>query len=202
VLRPAGPIQSQKARKGKPFLVTTRKWRLVTSAVKAKSSSTAAFRVLQTKTVYVPMGSKSGHRSTAAAPLLHRLRSRRTVCPIKRRFARSRANRSNAATWRLEPATISQLADPGCAKRAQCSSASGFEVGVVEHLTPAPARRRSEIYMYFDLPEANDASFTIGVNMTNCGNCGRQRRGRHQPRALVHPNGTGTSKYAFLGHGR
>ena len=203
---PAGAVLSlpdpsePKSAQGKPFL-ERREMAVVNIGSEGEVVVDGQRFALKNKDcLYVPMGSKSvtfagsGARYYIVSVPAHK------TCPIKH-IRLDQANpleRGDLAGSNQR--TIYQLVIPGVCESAQLLlGLTVLEVGSVWNTLPPHLHdRRSEVYMYFDLPEANDRVFHY---------MGEPDKLRHivvaNEEAVISPPwsihmGSGTRKYSFI----
>jgi len=195
------PVQSEPASAaGHPFLERREMAAVNIGTRGAISVDGQRFEMNNKECLYIPMGSKEvtfegeGARFYLASLPAHK------VCPL-RHITLDEANplaRGDLANSNQR--TIYQLVIPGVCESAQLLlGLTVLEEGSVWNTMPPHLHdRRSEIYLYFDLPEENDRIFHY---------MGEPERMRHiviaNEEAVISPPwsihmGSGTKKYAFI----
>jgi len=195
------PVQSQPASAaGHPFLERREMAAVNIGTEGAISVDGQRFEMKNKECLYIPMGSKEvtfegdGARFYLASLPAHK------VCPL-RHITLDEANplaRGDLANSNQR--TIYQLVIPGVCESAQLLlGLTVLEEGSVWNTMPPHLHdRRSEIYLYFDLPEENDRIFHY---------MGEPESMRHiviaNEEAVISPPwsihmGSGTKKYAFI----
>jgi len=195
------PVQSQPASAaGHPFLERREMAAVNIGTEGAISVDGQRFEMKNKECLYIPMGSKEvtfegdGARFYLASLPAHE------VCPL-RQITLDEANplaRGDLANSNQR--TIYQLVIPGVCESAQLLlGLTVLEEGSVWNTMPPHLHdRRSEIYLYFDLPEENDRIFHY---------MGEPESMRHiviaNEEAVISPPwsihmGSGTKKYAFI----
>ena len=185
---------------GKPFLERREMAAVNIGGQGAISVDGQRFEMSNKECIYIPMGSQEvmfegdGSRYYIASLPAHK------VCPIQHTTLAQANPLARGDLANSNQRTIYQLVIPGVCESAQLLlGLTVLEEGSVWNTMPPHLHdRRSEIYMYFDLPEANDRIFHY---------MGEPDQMRHlvigNEEAVISPPwsihmGSGTKKYAFV----